>query len=109
MDIVGNFNIFLKKWCKEHHKPLPAKGSLNKYWQEAWTDYLKTELTDSWEEYKQEFNNIPLLTKKEEKRIKKEEELRKKQEIYNIEEEETLQEVQKESKSSWDNIQKYLK
>ena len=95
MNIQEDFKIYLKKWCKTNHKPLPPEGKINKYWQMAWEDYMKTVLTENWEARKQEYYDIPLLTKQEEKRQQ-----RQKQLESQYEEEKT--------DSSWDRIKKFL-
>ena len=63
MDLLEDFQKHLEKWCKDNHKPLPPKGKINKYWQLAWEDYMRTTLTDNWNVRKQQFLDIPVLTK----------------------------------------------
>ena len=102
MDILEDFQKHLKKWCKDNHKPLPPEGKINKYWQLAWEDYMKTTLTDNWESRKNEFLNISLLTKQEQK-------LQEKQNKLDTRYEETEEVVEtEEQSSSWDRIQKFL-
>lgn len=96
MDISEDFQKYLETWCKTNHKPLPEKGKINKYWQLAWESYMKTELTDKWEQRKNEFLNIKVLTKQEEKRLTKQQALESQ---YEAEEED----------SSWGRVKKFLK
>ncbi len=95
MDIMEKFEKHLTKWCKENHKPKPAIDNMNKFWKMAWEDFMKTELTAEWEERKEEYNNIHLLTKREAEKLKQ------KQSEPEPEDE--------PEENSWEKIQKFLK
>lgn len=98
IDLVKDFGPYLEKWCKDNHKPMPNK--INKYWQQAWEDYMKTNLVKNWETNKEAYLNMPLLTKQQEKEL----ELQRNQENNIPEEQESSQVVT----SRWEQVQKYL-
>ena len=94
MDLLEEFEPYLTKWCHEHHKPRPDINNMNKFWRMAWEDFMKTELTEQWDERKEEYANIQLLSKKD-----------LHTNIVETEEEEPEQ----PEENSWEKIQKYLK
>lgn len=98
IDLVKDFGPYLEKWCKDNHKPMPKK--INKYWQQAWEDYMKTDLVKNWEANKEAYLNMPLLTKQQEKEL----------ELQDSRENDTLEEseLNEPSPSSWEQVKKYL-
>lgn len=96
IDIAEEFNKnFLKKWCHENHLPMPKEGQMNKIWSQAWEAFMKTYLIEHYEEIKQQFLDIPLLTKKELERQLKEKKLQE-------------SECTEEKQSSWDRVKEML-
>lgn len=106
MDIIKKFTEYLPEWCKENKKPIPPEGSHNKVWQMAWEDFMKSKLVSDWEEHKQQYWNLQLLTKKEQDKRKKESSSQEE----NLESNKILSETTQndENESSWDKVQKYL-
>lgn len=92
VDIVEDFKPFLKEWCHKKHLPIPEEGKTTKVWQKAWQEYMDTYLTEHYEEIRQDYLNMPVLTR---------EELRKQL---------AEESIKKESKeeSSWDRIKEQL-
>ena len=98
MDLMEEFDKYLKTWSKKNHLPCPSIDKITKNWQLAWNDFLKDVMEPKWEEQKQEFLNMKLLTKEEQR--KREEESKKKEEI---EEEFTL-----DKETDWDKVKKLM-
>ena len=62
-DINKCFEEYTPKWCKEHKLPTACLKK-SKYWQQAWQDFMQDVLLEQYEERKQEFLNIELLSSK---------------------------------------------
>lgn len=101
MDINKEFEKFLPEWCEKNKKPLPKKDSFNKIWKAAWEDFMRTRLKETWEERRQEFLNMKLLTKREMQERKKETPT---EEVESNESDNTTP----KQPTSWEIVQKYL-
>lgn len=95
MNILSNFEPYLKKWCEENHKPIPDIDKPNDVWKLAWDSYVKQELVPNWEQTKQEYLNMELLTKKEQQKREKQ------KEVEPVEEEKKL--------TDWEKVSSLLK
>ena len=95
MTILSNFELYLKEWCTKNNKPLPNANKPNDIWKMAWDSYVKEKLVPNWEEHKQSYLNMELLTKKEQNKRK------------NVKVEE-IEEVE-EPTSQWDEVSRLLK
>ena len=62
---IKEFEVFLNEWCERNHKPNPGVNNNNDIWKSAWEEFVKTELIDEYEERKQEYLDMKLLTHKE--------------------------------------------
>lgn len=93
MDVITEFEKYLPEWAHKKHYPVPKKK--DKHWQEAWLNFMQEVLVPQWDEFKDYYNNIPVLTKTEERKLK-------------LQDKNKLQET-KENESSWDKIQQFLK
>ena len=98
MDIIKSFNEYLPKWCEQNNKPIPKDGATNKVWQQAWESFMKTELVNSWEQNKQEYWNMQLLTKHEQKVQINEHTSQQSEDTFT-----------QDTITSWDKVQQYLK
>ena len=81
MNILEEFDKFLPVWCHENHLPKPPQGKMNKVWKQAWQAFMDTFLKEHYDEIREDFMNIKLLTKKELERQLKEEKENKKAEV----------------------------
>ena len=99
MDILKEFEEFLPKWCHENHLPKPPIGKQNKVWRKGWQAFMDTYLKEHYDEIREEFLNIKVLTRKELERQLKEEKENKLKQKQEVEEEET----------SWERVQQLLK
>ena len=97
MNILEDFQPFLKNWCHENHLPVPQEGKLNDVWQRAWQHYMDTYLTEHYTEIKQQFLDLKVLTFGDLKRIQAEEQRAKLQEIK-----------VSENETAWDRIQNMM-
>jgi hypothetical protein len=96
MDLMKEFETYLPEWARENNKPIPKIDSMNKVWGMAWESFLKEKLVPQWENIKQEFLDIELMTRKN---IKK-----KQADIEILEEEESEEQL-----SGWEKVKKHLK
>ena len=94
MDLVKNFEPYLKEWCHEKHLPIPEEGKQNKVWQRAWKDYMKKLLTENYDEIKDYFMSIPLLTRKQ---------------LLQGTDSIDVQEEEEKELSSWERVQQLMK
>lgn len=62
MKDINDFNKFYEQWCITNNKPFKGIDNINKYWQQAWEDFMKTELKDEYESRKQEYKDMKLLS-----------------------------------------------
>lgn len=62
IDVAKEFEPFLKDWCHKHHVPVPKR--MNKHWMSAWQDFMDTYLKDHYEEIRQAYLDLPLLSNK---------------------------------------------
>ena len=95
MKDIKDFERFLNEWCEKNHKPNPGVENNNDIWKSAWEEFVKTELVEEYEERKQEYLDMKLLTHRE--LAKREAEAKKEK----IEEEPKL--------NDWDKVKKLLK
>lgn len=100
--ILEDFPQYLEQWCKTNHKPVPPVGVINKYWQLAWQDYMKNKLVPEWEDIKQDYLDMEMLTKDAEKQITKEDKLK---ELYKDLPDD---EPEEQTDSMWNRIKKQL-
>ena len=91
MDILSNFEIYLKEFCEKNNHAIPKEK--DKVWKLAWDSYVKEKLVPNWENYKNEYLNMELLTKSKLKQQKQ----------IEIKEEQIVEE------SDWDKVAKMLK
>lgn len=95
VDILEDFKPFLEKWCNENHLPKPEINNMNRVWLRAWHAYTNTYLKEHYEEVKQQYLDIPVLTKTEYKKQLREEKQAKTQE-------------KQTSLTSWERVQKIM-
>ena len=100
--ILEEFPRYLEEWCKKNHKPVPPVGTINKFWQLAWQDYMKEKLVPQWEDIKEEYLNMDLLNKNSERKIQKE--IRKQEFLNSLPDEEPEKEL-----SMWERIKQKRK
>jgi hypothetical protein len=89
MDILSNFEIYLKEYCEKNHIKVPRDK--DKIWKVVWDSYVKEKLVLNWENYKNEYLNMELLTKSKQQKLQAQE----------VEEEEV-------EESDWDKVSKLL-
>ena len=93
VDILEDFKPFLENWCNEQRLPKPKEGDMNKVWLRAWHAYMNTYLKDHYEEIRQQYLDMPVLTKEEYERQLQEEK--------QVTQEET-------SLTSWERVEKLM-
>ena len=97
MNILEDFKPFLKNWCHENHLPMPEEGKMNRVWQSAWQSYMETHLTDHYEEIKQSYLDMEVLTVGQLKKLEAEQNSK------------TIElDTKEDSKTAWQRIQEMM-
>ena len=99
MDILKEFELYLPQWAETNKKPIPDVNTINKLWTAAWESFMKERLMEDWQQRKESFLSMQLLTKTEMKKREKEKEI-----SQILDEDMTTEEP-----SGWDKICKYMK
>ena len=97
MDLMKEFELYLPEWAEQNNKPIPNINKMNKLWTAAWESFMKDKLIGDWQQRKDAFMSIQLLTKTEMKKRERQKNLQ-----------ESL-ESNVEQPSGWDKIKKYMK
>ena len=92
MNIINQFNEWYKKTYGKENTVFDNPGEITEGWKTAWDEFIKTVMSEKWEDIKQEYLSMELLTNRKKKQLQKQ---------INSD---IIVEESSESKSDWDLV-----